>query len=161
MSEFPLKVSFQVPNEEWYPDPDRPEPLLLRRGDYPVFRPNILVQSAELRPGVPLSSIADFLVDQIRPSSRDIEILERTDTSKGAGTGYFQAVTFKIKVGEQVHPMGQIATLQEVLAENVERRWAYWLILTSLRDDLRGLSEDFKQFVASTTFEVPSPRPAE
>ncbi|MDO4783629.1 MAG: hypothetical protein Q3997_00845 [Propionibacteriaceae bacterium] len=157
MTNFPLNILFEAPSDDWVLDPDQEQPTLLLRGDYPRFRPNVVVRSAELRPGVPLSDIADYLVDTLRPSSRDVEVLERRDTSEGEGTGYFQALTFKIKVGEEVYPLGQLTTLFEVAAGDAGRRWAYWLTLTALRDDVRATSEDFQKLVASATFEIPEP----
>ncbi|MDO4717601.1 MAG: hypothetical protein Q4B08_08565 [Propionibacteriaceae bacterium] len=157
MTSFPLNVLFDMPGEDWVLDPEQEQPTLLRRGDYPRFRPNVVVRSAEMRPDVPLSGIADYLVDTLRPSSRDIEVLERRDTSGGDQTAYFQALVFKIKVGEEVYPIGQMTTLFEVSEENSGRRWAYWLTLTALRDDLRAVAEEFQKLVASTTFEIPEP----
>ncbi len=146
-------IEFEIPEHDWEVASGSAKPTFLKAGDFPNFRPNIVIDNAELQPSTSLADIADFFVEQLRPSSRDIDVVTRDESQTGNVAGLFQAVTFKIKVDDQILELVQLTSFFEIRAEDSDRRWAHWVVMTSLSKDAPALASDYEEIASSIRFD--------
>lgn len=156
MSDFPLDIHLDVVPPWGVVDDPAADAVILRDGDYPVFRPNILVETVELAEDKTLMDFAQVFVERVEPTSLNVEVLQRRELGSAESPGLFQAVQFQIDTEEHGRlDMLQTSVFLAVRDEVSGRRWGCALTLTALRDDARVAGPEFERLVASCNFSTP------
>ncbi|RRD46818.1 hypothetical protein [Tessaracoccus sp. OH4464_COT-324] len=143
-------IEFSLPNDLWLSVPPAAgqQFLAMRSGDFDVFRPNIAVDMAPLRPETTLEQLADTVAGRLRLVDPDLKIAKRQiDESKRT---ILQQVNTVARDEE-----GRAISLSQaqviVVAESVEggEFVTYCFMLTAEASSLGEYVEDFQQFVGS------------
>lgn len=155
MALVPVPIEFQLP--DGWASADREQVaasgaayVALRTGLTGPFTPNITVTADYREDDVSMPAIADEIVERLRRTARDVQLMARRTVGDDHVPGVIQSVTLTLVVGDR--PL-HLAQVQAVLAFRDEldpgRRAIYLFALTAARAHLDVVLPEFQQYVRS------------
>lgn len=114
------------------------------------FTPNITISGDIHADDVPLTRIADEVVEELRAGAREVQLGRRTEAGSAANPGLTQAVRLSVLL--EGRP-ADIVQFQVFLAlqdtRDPHRRAVLHVVLSALPDQFTDVIEDFHQFIAT------------
>jgi hypothetical protein len=151
----PVPIQFSLP-EGWRSVPpdevEAPEAAFVALRPPPLrgFTANITISGELHDAGVPLTTIADNVIEKLRTGAPDVELGRRNEVGSAESPGLTQAIRMTVDLHGTPTQIGQFQVFLALRdTGHPQRRAVLHIVLSALPEQLEELLGDFQQFVST------------